>query len=81
VFDPLMASLAYDPANTTTDTTTPAGVGNVACAAVLEYRHHDGSNQLGDEPGGQPGVAYSDYQDMCRRTTPWTSRESSIPRL
>jgi uncharacterized protein DUF6851 len=56
VFDPLMASLGYDPSNTTTDTSVPAGIGNVACQAVLDYRHHDGSNQLGDEPGGQAGV-------------------------
>lgn len=38
VFNPLMQALGYDPANTTTDTTEPAGIGNVACAAVLEYR-------------------------------------------
>jgi hypothetical protein len=61
VFDPLMASLGYDPSDTTTDTSTPAGVGNVACAAVLEFRHQDGANQLGDMPGGTPGVPYSDY--------------------
>jgi hypothetical protein len=33
----------------------------VAARAVLDYRHRDGANQLGDEPGGKPGVAYSDY--------------------
>src|SRR5260221_12098200 len=48
VFDPLMASLGYDPNNLTTNTDTPAGIGNVACAAVLAFRHGDGSNQLGD---------------------------------
>jgi uncharacterized protein DUF6851/vanadium-dependent haloperoxidase-like protein len=52
-----MTDLGYDYTNETTDTTTPAGIGNVACHAVLEYRHQDGSNQLGDlHPG-----AYSDY--------------------
>lgn len=57
VFDPLMASLGFDPNNLTFNTDTPAGVGNVACAAVLEFRHRDGSNQLGDlHPG-----AYSDW--------------------
>jgi hypothetical protein len=61
VFDPLMRRLGYDPANMTDDITRPPGVGNVAAQAVLEYRHHDGANQLGDEPGGKPGVAYSDY--------------------
>src|SRR5438093_13634643 len=61
VFDPLMRRLGYDPANTTTDLSTAAGVGNLAAQAVLEYRHRDGANQLGDEPGGNPGVAYSAY--------------------
>jgi hypothetical protein len=61
VFDPLMRRLGYDPANTTDDITTPEGVGNVAARAVLEFRHRDGANQLGDETGGKPGVAYSDY--------------------
>ena len=57
VFDPLMAKLGYDPKNLTINTNTPAGIGNVACAAVLAFRHSDGSNQLGDlHPG-----AYSDW--------------------
>ena len=57
VFDPLMASLGYDPNNLTSNTDTPAGIGNVACAAILAFRHGDGSNQLGDlHPG-----AYSDW--------------------
>jgi hypothetical protein len=60
VFDPLMARLGYDPANITTDLVSPAGVGNVACAAVLSFRHRDGSNQLGDDPAGAPGVPYAD---------------------
>jgi hypothetical protein len=61
VFDPLMRRLGYDPTNTTTDRTTPAGIGNIAARAVRDFRHRDGANQLGDEPGGKPGVAYSDY--------------------
>jgi hypothetical protein len=59
VFDPLMAKLGYDPNDTTTDTTTPSGVGNVACAAVLNFRHHDGSNQLGNLTAS--GIPYADY--------------------
>jgi hypothetical protein len=56
-FDTLMAQLGYDINDTSTDTTTPQGVGNVAAKAVLDFRHADGSNQLGDlHPG-----AYSDY--------------------
>src|SRR5438128_12625849 len=41
-FNDLMASLGYDPANGSTDVATPAGVGNVAAAAVIAVRHHDG---------------------------------------
>jgi len=48
VYKPLMKELGYDPNNNSTDVETPEGIGNVACAAVLEFRHHDKSNQLGD---------------------------------
>ena len=58
VFDPLMARLGYDPADTSS---TAAEVGATAAQAVLDFRHRDGSNQLGDEAGGTPAVAYSDY--------------------
>jgi hypothetical protein len=61
VFDPLMRSLGYDPGDVSTDTSTPAGIGNIAARAVLDFRHRDGANQLGDEPGGIPGVPYADY--------------------
>jgi hypothetical protein len=66
----LMTSLGYDPNDTSTNVTTPTGVGNVACQAVLNYRHHDGSNQLGDVPGGEPGVPYSDYTGYAPVNTP-----------
>jgi hypothetical protein len=66
----LMLSLGYDPSDTSTDVTTPSGVGNVACQAVLNYRHHDGANQLGDVPGGKPGVPYSDYTGYAPVNTP-----------
>jgi hypothetical protein len=61
VFDPLLASIGLDPDDRSDDTTTPAGIGNVAAATVLAARHRDGANQLGDELGGAPGVPYSDY--------------------
>jgi hypothetical protein len=48
VYKPLMQQLGYNPDDNSTEIETPAGIGNVACAAVLEYRHHDKSNQLGD---------------------------------
>ena len=70
VFDPLMASLGYDPNNTSTDTNTPSGVGNVACAAVLNFRHNDGSNQLGNLTSS--GVPYADYTGFVPLNPPST---------
>jgi len=56
-YDALLRSQGYDPADISLDPSTPSGVGNLAAAAVLDLRHKDGSNQLGDlHPG-----AYSDY--------------------
>ncbi|MCI0339548.1 MAG: tetratricopeptide repeat protein [Planctomycetales bacterium] len=48
-----------DPANGSTEPGTPEGVGNAVAAALIEYRHNDGSNQLGDDPRGN-GKPYSD---------------------
>jgi hypothetical protein len=59
VFDPLMIVLGYDPSDTSVDITTPSGIGNVACNAVLTFRHNDGSNQLGNLT--LTGVPYADY--------------------
>ncbi|MDB6058069.1 MAG: motif putative anchor domain protein [Verrucomicrobiales bacterium] len=64
--DSLMVSMGFDPNDTTTDTSTPTGIGNVAAAAVLEFRHHDGANQLGDLHAG----AYSDYTGYTPVNTP-----------
>ena len=62
VFRPLMEQLGYDPDDTSADAHTPSGIGNVACDAVLQFRHHDGSNQLGTKA-----------QAVClTRTTPDT---------
>jgi hypothetical protein len=33
------------------DTSTATMVGGAAAQAVLDFRHRDGANQLGDEPG------------------------------
>ena len=46
-FAALMGQLGYDPTDTSTDTMTPVGIGNVAAKAELDFRHGDGSNQLG----------------------------------
>jgi hypothetical protein len=68
--DVLLRSLGFDPAVTTTVPSTPAGVGNLAAKAVLDFRHHDGSNQLGDEPARttpDPSKAYADYTGYTPR--------------
>jgi hypothetical protein len=71
VFDPLMAALGYDPSDNSTDVTTPSGIGNVTCAAVLSFRHEDGSNQLGDHAGSN-GKPYSDYTGYVASNAPST---------
>jgi hypothetical protein len=55
-----MRAQGFDPNDDTKDVTKPQGVGNVAAQAVIDYRHHDGANQLGDEVGSN-GTPYSDY--------------------
>lgn len=70
VYDPLMKQLGYDVHDDSTDIDTPAGIGTVACAAVLEYRHHDKSNQLGDLAQG----IYSDWTGYVSANKP-----SSVP--
>jgi hypothetical protein len=60
-FSQFMRRLKYDPANSSTNTTTPAGIGNVAAQIVLNFRHRDGSNQLGDL-SPNPYSDYTKYQ-------------------
>ena len=46
-FERLMTEMRLDSADESTDPSTPAGVGNAACSAVLAWRAHDGANQSG----------------------------------
>lgn len=55
-----MAKFGYDANDLSDDASTPQGVGNRVAAAILAFRHNDGSNQLGDEVGSD-GKPYSDY--------------------
>lgn len=66
VYIPLMKQLGYDPSDDSTDIETPTGIGNVACGAVLEFRHHDKSNQLGDLAQG----VYSDWSGYAPVNAP-----------
>jgi len=52
-------TMGVDASKTSTDPSTPIGVGNRVAAALLEYAHKDGANQLGDMKGGS-GEPYSD---------------------
>lgn len=45
-FDGQMALLGYDFYNTSTDTSTPEGIGNRVASELLTFRHADGANQL-----------------------------------
>ncbi|WP_182866227.1 DUF6851 domain-containing protein [Rhodopirellula sp. JC639] len=65
IFDDLMVDLGYDRDNDSTDVTTPAGIGNVMAAELLQIRHADGSNQLGDSPDGVSGVKYSNVTEYA----------------
>ncbi len=67
-FDSIMSWHHLDPAIQTTNPATPAGMGNLAAAVVLHYRHHDGANQLGDLHRG----SYSDYTGYSPVNTPTT---------
>jgi hypothetical protein len=82
-----MSSLGYDPDDTSTDTTTPRGIGNNAAGAVLAYRQSDGSNQqLGADPvTGTPAAVYPDntgYQPVNSWqtvTNPWRWQPMCVP--
>jgi hypothetical protein len=79
VFDPLMSELGYDPRDRSLDASTPVGIGNTAAAAVLEFRHEDGANQLGDAPGGTAGAPYSDYTGYVPVNDPMDLRAAFDP--
>jgi VCPO second helical-bundle domain/Domain of unknown function (DUF6851) len=72
--DVLLQQQGFDPSYTTTasptDTAaTPAGVGNLAAKAVLDFRHNDGSNQLNgyaDTTGYQPVNTWNQVNDKWR---------------
>ena len=74
-YDAQMAALGY-PIDTTTMDNTPAGIGNRAAKANIDFRHTDGSNQLNgyaDTTGYQPKnapmpaplTAPMNWQPMC----------------
>lgn len=75
VYVPLMKHLGYNPEDRSTDISTPIGIGNVSCYAVLEYRHKDKANQLGDAHQG----VYSDWSRYEAKNLPTTVPSRSKP--
>jgi hypothetical protein len=67
-FDARMSALGFDPEVTTTDPSSPAGVGNRVAELLLHFRHQDGANQHGDL--GPTGAPYSDYTGYQPVNTP-----------
>lgn len=63
-FKALLSEQGYDPTNAVINSTTAAGIGNKACKAVLDYRHLDKSNQLGEMNGGAPYSDWTGYQPV-----------------
>jgi hypothetical protein len=71
-----MSDLGYDPLDTSTGTTTPQGIGNVTAQAEIDFRHTDGSNQLGgyaDTTGYQPVNTWQTVTD------PWKWQPLCVP--
>jgi hypothetical protein len=64
-FDQLMNEFGFDASDTSSDVRTAIGIGNTTCNAVLDIRHRDGANQLGDL---HPGT-YSDYSGFTPANT------------
>lgn len=60
IFDAAMTSLGFS-SDDNADPDTPAGIGNLSANAILDYRHRDGANQLGEL--SVTGKPYSDYTD------------------
>src|SRR6266545_6570358 len=66
-FSALMRELGYDQGDFSTNPATAAGIGNLAAEAVLAFRHHDGSNQLGElAPGNY--LDYTNYEPVNEPT-------------
>lgn len=64
-----MRGAGFDPADASANPETAQGVGNLAAAALIEYRRRDGANQDGDEAGSN-GKPYSDYTFYEPRNPP-----------
>lgn len=62
-FSSLMRELGYDQGDFSENPATATGIGNMAATSVLDARHHDGSNQLGDLAPGKY-LDYTNYEPV-----------------
>lgn len=69
LFKDFMRDLGYDPDNDAMDPSSPAGIGNLAAAAVIQARKGDGANQYGEAEGAN-GLVYADYTGYMPVNTP-----------
>jgi hypothetical protein len=79
--DVLLSSQGYDPnystvASTTDTAADPAAVGNRAALAVTNYRHNDGSNQLG---GYADTTGYKPVNDWNKVVDRWHWQPLCVP--
>ena len=78
LFDSVMEALGFDPTNSTTDTTTPAGIGNVSAEALMGVRRVDGSNQLGGYGDTTGYTPVNSSPDAIVDITRWTPERVPI---
>jgi hypothetical protein len=80
LFTDVLQGLGYDPANASTDVSTPAGIGNVASTELIDYMRGDGSNQAGgyaDYTGYVP-VNTADHVTDPERWQPLRNLDGSV---
>lgn len=74
----MLTSVNLDPNDASEDTMTPIGIGNVAGKAIVDFREHDGMNQLGDHGGRLYNLEpYADYTGFEPVNTAYELRDPS----
>jgi len=74
----MMEGVGLDPDDTSTDTSTAVGIGNLAGLGVLEGRLHDGMNQLGLAGGRTANpTPYADTTGYSPVNTPYVLNDPS----
>ena len=69
----MMEGVGLDPDDTSADTSTAVGIGNLTGLGILEGRLHDGMNQLGLAGGRTANPTLTPTPPVTARSTPPTS--------